>query len=93
MTQETLAELLCVCRRSVQAYESGRRVPYRHVHRLAEIFERPASWFLHGDNGEDGAAPEPDDEVMRRLDAQAKALARLVLEVAALRRSLDSGGR
>jgi transcriptional regulator with XRE-family HTH domain len=88
MTQQTLAELLCICTRSVQAYESGKRVPYRHLQRLGEIFERPASWFLHGGPVED-AASDPGDEVLERLDAQAALLNRLAVEVAALRRSID----
>jgi transcriptional regulator with XRE-family HTH domain len=87
MTQETLAELLCICKRSVQTYESGTRVPYRHLHRLAEIFERPASWFLHGHPAGSGG-DATDEEILKRLDLHAELLGKLAVELAALRRAL-----
>jgi transcriptional regulator with XRE-family HTH domain len=67
MTQKTLAELLCVCKRSVQAYEAGRTIPYRHLQRLGQIFERPSSWFLYGDGPTDDGASvaDRDDELVR----------------------------
>jgi predicted transcriptional regulator len=91
MSQQTLAELLCVCRRSVQSYEAGKRVPYRHLHRLEEIFERPPSWFLYGEGEE--TAPreaEPDTELTDRLELQTRALAALAGEVKAMRAALEA---
>jgi transcriptional regulator with XRE-family HTH domain len=87
MTQETLAELLCVCKRSVQAYEAGQRIPYRHLPRLAAVFDRPAGWFLHGD--EPAAPQDGDDEIFRRLDLHAQLLKKLVVELTAIRLTLD----
>lgn len=49
MTQAQLAELLNVSLRSVQDYERGSTVPWKHFSRLEEIFTRPLGWFLHGD--------------------------------------------
>lgn len=57
MTQDELADLLGVTMRSVQNYESGDTIPWRHFKRLEEIFQCPLEWFLHGDE----AAKSPSD--------------------------------
>jgi hypothetical protein len=87
MTQKTLAELLCVCKRSVQAYEAGTTIPYRHLHRLADIFERPASWFLYGEEpaGDGPAGAERDEEIIKRLDAQTRVLRALTTQIREVR--------
>jgi transcriptional regulator with XRE-family HTH domain len=92
MTQKTLAELLCVCKRSVQAYEAGRTIPYRHLHRLGEIFERPTSWFLYGDQPADdhSSAVDRDDEIAKRLDAQTSVLKALTVQMREVRKTLDT---
>jgi DNA-binding XRE family transcriptional regulator len=93
MTQQTLAELLCVCKRSVQSYEAGKTLPYRHVHRLAEIFERPAGWFLYGDEPTDGGGDDDrDDEILKRLDAQDRVLKALSSEIRAVHKVLYAVG-
>jgi transcriptional regulator with XRE-family HTH domain len=89
MTQDTLAELLCLCKRSIQAYEGGKRIPYRHLERLSVVFDRPASWFLHGDD-ERAAPDDGGDEILERLDLHAQLLKRLAVEVAAIRRTIES---
>lgn len=92
MTQKTLAELLCVCKRSVQAYEAGRTIPYRHLHRLGEIFERPTSWFLYGDQpaDDDSSAVDRDDEIVMRLDAQTSVLKALTVQMREVRKTLNT---
>jgi transcriptional regulator with XRE-family HTH domain len=94
MTQKTLAELLCVCKRSVQAYEAGRTIPYRHLQRLGQIFERPSSWFLYGDGPTDDGASVADrnDELVRRLEAQTHVLKALAVQVREVRNTLDALG-
>ena len=94
MTQKTLAELLCVCKRSVQAYEAGRTIPYRHLQRLGQIFERPSSWFLYGDGPTDDGASvaDRDDELVRRLEAQTHVLKALAVQVREVRNTLDALG-
>lgn len=59
MTQEELADLLNVSKRSIQDYEAGLTIPWKHFKRLEDIFERPLSWFLHGT--EDSGPATPDD--------------------------------
>jgi transcriptional regulator with XRE-family HTH domain len=92
MTQETLAELLCVCKRSVQAYEAGRTIPYRHLPRLAEIFERSPSWFLYGDQPteQNSSLGDLDGEIVKRLDAQTRALKALAVQMREMRSALNA---
>jgi transcriptional regulator with XRE-family HTH domain len=53
LTQAEFAKLVGVTPRSVQAYEAGKIVPWRHLDRFEEITRRPRSWFLRGSNGPD----------------------------------------
>jgi len=53
LTQKALAESLGVTRRSIQGYEAGTVVPYKHLDRLGELLGRTPSWFL-------GEEPAPD---------------------------------
>jgi DNA-binding XRE family transcriptional regulator len=46
LTQQELADLIGVSRRSLQGYEAGRVAPYRHLDRLATLLDRPRGWFL-----------------------------------------------
>lgn len=48
MTQETLAEALDLSVRQIQNIEAG-TIPWKHFSRLEAIFEKPLSWFLHGE--------------------------------------------
>lgn len=54
MTQEQLAELLNVSKRSVQDYEAGVTVPWKHMQTLSQTFKRSIEWFLHGEESGDG---------------------------------------
>ena len=92
MTQETLAELLCVCKRSVQSYEAGTTIPYRHLQRLAEIFERSPSWFLYGDQStnQTSSLGDLDGEVVKRLEAQTRALKALAVQMREVRSTLNA---
>lgn len=49
MTQDQLAELLNVSTRSVQEYERGATIPWKHFTRLEQIFDHDLRWFLHGE--------------------------------------------
>lgn len=52
MTQEELAEIAPFSKRSLQDYEAGTTIPYKHLRFLAKILKRPVDWFLHGDQEE-----------------------------------------
>lgn len=71
MTQEELAEALNVSTRSVQDYEAGKTIPWKHFHRLEQIFKRQLEWFLHGDQEvEPATAGEASTaSLLRRLEA------------------------
>lgn len=55
LTQEELADLVSVSTRSLQGYESGDVVPYRHMGKIGEVVGRSVSWLLHGEASEDEA--------------------------------------
>ena len=48
LTQRELAEGLGVTVRSLQSYEAGRVLPYRHLPRLSALLHRSPTWFLQG---------------------------------------------
>ena len=48
LTQRELAEGLGVTVRSLQSYEAGVVLPYRHLPRLAALLHRSPTWFLQG---------------------------------------------
>jgi transcriptional regulator with XRE-family HTH domain len=54
LSQRKLAAQLGVSLRTVQNYEAGRFVPYRHLDDLGRILGRSPFWLLHGGEREDG---------------------------------------
>ena len=50
MTQRELADFLSVTERTIAAVERGEWIPYKHLSKIERVFERPAAWFLYGDN-------------------------------------------
>lgn len=67
LTQEELADLVGVSTRSLQGYESGAVIPYRHMAKIADVAQRPVAWLLHGDEAEDEAT---NSERLARIEAQ-----------------------
>jgi HTH-type transcriptional regulator, cell division transcriptional repressor len=59
LTQRELAERLGVTPRSIQNYESGAVVPYRHLRRIETLARKSEGWLL----GSDGV----DDDLSSRL--------------------------
>lgn len=78
MTQEQLAELLNVSSRSVQDYEAGLTIPWKHFQRLEEIFKTPMSWFLHG---EEPASKENELAALREELGVVRAMLEEILEL------------
>ncbi len=67
LTQEDLADLAeGFGRRSLQAYETGASIPFKHLHEIGLLLKRDVPWFLYGD-------PEPtvdaSGEILVRLEA------------------------
>ena len=48
LTQEELAEMSSFSKRSLQDYEGGLTIPYRHFRELSRLLNRPEEWFLYG---------------------------------------------
>lgn len=48
MTQEEVAEVATFSKRSLQDYEAGVTIPYRHLREISGLLKRPVEWFLHG---------------------------------------------
>jgi PAS domain S-box-containing protein len=66
LTQKALAERLGVTRRSIQGYEAGTVVPYKHLERLGGILDRTPSWFLGGEQAV-AVIPDPVAELRAAL--------------------------
>jgi transcriptional regulator with XRE-family HTH domain len=49
MTQEELAALASFSKRSLQDYEAGITIPYRHLQELGTLLRKPVDYFLHGE--------------------------------------------
>lgn len=79
LTQETLAEMASFSKRSLQDYESGETIPYRHMAELARLLRKSVEWFLYGDDEESMSlaeaveraevAAERSESVVNRLEA------------------------
>lgn len=49
LTQEQVADVATFSKRSLQDYEAGVTIPYKHLREIAGILARKPEWFLHGD--------------------------------------------
>lgn len=80
MTQPELGELCGVTVRSIQAWESGEVIPFRHLRKLESALGKPAAWFLHGEEAVVGVDASTR-MILDRLDSlelAIKALARTI---------------
>lgn len=62
MTQEQVAEIATFSKRSLQDYEGGVTIPYRHLREIGQLLDRPVEWFLHGRAGVEGEETESFDK-------------------------------
>ena len=68
LTQEEMAELASFSKRSLQDYEAGVTIPYRHMREIGAILNRQVPWFLHGDEVEVEGLSERVDHLQGQLD-------------------------
>lgn len=66
LTQEQLAGMCSFSERSLQDYEAGTTIPYKHLTELGAILGRKTEWFLHGD---EQASPDVEER-LERIEAQ-----------------------
>lgn len=69
MGQEDLAAISSFSKRSLQNYEAGVTIPYKHLAELSRLLRKPMEWFLYGDE----ATPPrlSDDELLKHVQAVA----------------------
>jgi len=72
LTQSELAALLGITSRSIQNYESGAIVPYRHLSRIELITRKRPGWLLR--QGDEAGALDGTISDLRRTMAQHQAL-------------------
>lgn len=80
LSQQELAELLNVHKRTIENYENV-RVPWDHMNEYAKVTNRPVEWFLYGE-----MALPPEGE----LAALVETVDVLTGELASLRGRLDA---
>jgi transcriptional regulator with XRE-family HTH domain len=51
LTQRELADLLGITSRSIQNYEAGRIIPWRHLSHIETITRKRAGYLLHDEDG------------------------------------------
>ncbi len=85
LTQEQLAEIAPFSKRSLQDYEAGVTIPYKHLRDLARLLNRPEEWFLYGDQEQPSEGSSVD-----RLEAKLESVLEAVED---LRAELREGGQ
>ena len=88
LSQRALAAELGVSLRTIQNYESGKFIPYRHLDTLSRLLGRSPSWLLYGSR-------EHDPEQLRaRSRQQRRQLRENIERLVELRKRLaDNAGR
>ena len=89
MTQEQLAELTSFSKRSLQDYETGVTIPWKHFRELARLLRKPEEWFLYGDP-EESSAEDALAEVKREQAETRAAVASLEAEMGRLRAAVEA---
>ena len=80
LSQEELADLVAgFSKRSLQDYEAGVTIPYKHLNELGRLLKKPEEWFLYGDDEQEDAGG-PSDERLREIVREELQEIRLVLE-------------
>lgn len=82
LTQEELAEIASFSKRSLQDYEAGLTIPYRHFRELARLLKRPVEWFLYGD--QEDAAEERIEQLREIVREEIAAVRSDLAEILAL---------
>lgn len=74
LTQEQLADMATgFSKRSLQDYENGVTIPYKHLVEISRLLKKQPEWFLHGD-------PEDTTDAVRQAIREEMAEAKALLE-------------
>jgi transcriptional regulator with XRE-family HTH domain len=69
LTQRELADRLGITARSVQSYEAGRIVPWRHLRRIEVLTHKRSGWLLQDEPGRDSAvSARTIDELLATIE-------------------------
>lgn len=69
LTQEEVAGMGAFSYRSLQGWETGERIPFKHFAELGQLLRKTSEWFLYGDEEQEegGAAQVRYMELLKRL--------------------------
>jgi transcriptional regulator with XRE-family HTH domain len=91
LTQEELAALVGVSPRSIQGYEAGKVVPYRHLSRLAQVTNRELNWLLEGEQQVEAVlGPELAERLVSLVEEVAAEATRIRAAAERLERLLEA---
>src|SRR3954471_19120300 len=54
LSQDELAAMASFSKRSLQDYEAGVTIPYRHLREFGRLLNKPEEWFLYGEAEKEG---------------------------------------
>lgn len=74
LTQEQLAEMASFSKRSLQDYEMGETIPYKHFREMAELLSRDVRWFLYGETEEEANERDVDAAVLAAIEQRLDSL-------------------
>lgn len=80
MTQEELAGLCSFSKRSLQDYETGVTIPWRHMREISQILRRPVPWLLHGERPDADAETPQLEQRLEELVSAVEVLVRQTTE-------------
>lgn len=83
--QDDLAEMASFSKRSLQDYETGVTIPYKHFAEISRLLKRTTEWFLYGDEEELNLTPD----LLERLEVAVGALAGEAQRLAEIVERLD----
>lgn len=67
MTQEELAAVASFSKRSLQDYEAGVTIPYKHLREISRLIDKTVEWLLHGEPVSAEAQPRLEDLVAQLI--------------------------
>jgi transcriptional regulator with XRE-family HTH domain len=95
MTQEQLADLIGVATRTLQTYEQGDRIPWKHLRDISTVLNCPLEWLLRGEpeatEAEPGLTGRHLEDIEEKLDRLTTVVEHLAESLAAARSDPDDG--
>lgn len=93
LTQEEVAEMASFSKRSLQDYEAGVTIPYKHMREISSLLAKPVEWFLHGEPEQEAATADQLPQILRRLEALEEQVGRVADLTAQILEALAEAAR